>query len=60
MIRSFNRRTLAALAAGASLLALGDAALAQGKYKEAPAAKAASVRRWKVRIMGVPQICGLS
>ena len=37
MIRTFNRRTLAALAAGASLLALGDAALAQGKYKEAPA-----------------------
>ena len=37
MIRSFHRRTLAALAAGASLLALGDAALAQGKYKEAPA-----------------------
>src|SRR3954467_6300682 len=37
MIRTFNRRTPAALAAGASLLALGDAALAQGKYKEAPA-----------------------
>ena len=37
MIRTFHRRTLAALAAGASLLALGDAALAQGKYKEAPA-----------------------
>jgi hypothetical protein len=37
MIRSFHRRTLAALAAGASLLALGEAALAQGKYKEAPA-----------------------
>src|SRR4029450_7318638 len=37
MIRSFHRRTLAALAAGASLLALGEAALAQGKHKEAPA-----------------------
>ena len=38
MIRSFNRRrALAALAAGASLLVLSDAAFAQGKYKEAPA-----------------------
>src|SRR4029453_601473 len=37
MIRTFHRRTLAALAAGASLFALSEAALAQAKYKEAPA-----------------------
>ena len=37
MIRTFHRRTLAALAAGASLLVLGGTVLAQGKYKEAPA-----------------------
>src|SRR5215470_5574184 len=37
MLRTFHRRTLVALAAGVSLLALSGAALAQGKYKEAPA-----------------------
>lgn len=38
MIRSYDRRrALVVLAAGASLLALSGTALAQGKYKEAPA-----------------------
>src|SRR5258707_171800 len=38
MDRELNRRqTLTGLAAGASALAVGETALAQGKYKEAPA-----------------------